>query len=107
MPLYFTVGGAVEAYGDKSGPTYLTVSFESAYAVDYAARWHLGSELVLARYLALRGGYKFNYSEETYSVGAGLKLPLPGGRSASVDVSYTQMGSLLNDPVRFTLSGSF
>ncbi len=107
MPLYFTVGGAVEVYGNRSGPTYLTVAFESAYAVDYAARWHLGSELVLARYLALRGGYKFNYSQETYSLGAGLKAPLPGGRSVGFDVSYTQMGSLLNDPIRLSLSGNF
>ncbi len=109
MPLYFTVGGAGELYGnqEEGDPTYLTVSFETAYAVDFAARWHVGSELVMGEHLALRGGYKFNYSEETFSVGAGVRVPMQEGRSLGIDIAWTQFGDLLNNPLRLTVSGSF
>ncbi len=109
MPLNFTTGVAMEIYGNKEegDPTYLTVSAEAAYAVDYAARAHAGGELVLSNLLAVRGGYKFNYDGEKWSMGGGLKIPVQEGRTLNLDLAYTDAGGLLNNPLRMTLSGNF
>ena len=106
MPMYFDIGTAMEVYGEKGEPVSLTVAFESAFAVDYEQRWHLGGELWLANTLALRGGYKFNYDQEDFSLGAGLKGTF-GDRKITLDVSYTNFGRLLNNPIRVSLGGSF
>ena len=109
MPLNFTTGAAMEIYGNKEegDPTYLTVAGEVAYAVDFAARAHIGGELVLAKLLAVRGGYKFNYDAESWTMGGGLMLPVQEDRNIKLDVAYTDGGELLNSPLRMTLSGNF
>ena len=107
MPLYYNVGLAMEAYGEKGDPAYLTVSAESAYAADYEIRAHVGAELWMQNMFALRAGYKVNYDSDSYSVGAGLKYEIAGDRSITVDVAYSDMGAYLNAPVRVSVGGTF
>ena len=106
MPMNFDIGAAMEVYGTQDDPTYLTLSFESAYFVDYEQRWQVGGELWLANAIALRGGYKFNHDVEDFSLGAGFKTTF-GERSVAVDVSYTNGGRLLSAPLRFSVGGTF
>ena len=106
MPMYFNIGSAMEVYGELGDPASLTLSFESAFAVDYEQRWHIGGELWLANTLALRGGYKFNYDGESFSLGAGIKGTF-GGRKITADVSYTDFGDLLDAPIRLSIGGEF
>ena len=106
MPMYFDVGAAMEVYGEKGDPASLTVSFESAFPIDYAQRWHVGGELWIANTLALRGGYKFNYDEEDYSLGVGIRGTF-GERTIFADLAYSNFGNKFDKPIRLSIGGSF
>jgi hypothetical protein len=112
MPLYFNVGLAMEAFGKREEKNYLTISAESAYAVDYGQRVHVGAELWMVNLLALRAGYKFNYDSESYTLGAGLRWKMGGkGRALTADFAYSGLrsdaGQFFDAPLRFSVGGSF
>ena len=107
MPLVYSIALATELYGKVGDPVYLTASAENTFFVDYEGRVHTGAELWLANTLALRGGWKFNYDTESFSVGLGLKRKLLGERAFSVDFSYSDMGDLLDPAYRLSVGGSF
>jgi hypothetical protein len=107
MPLYYNLALAGEVLGERGGPACLTLSGESAFAADYELRAHVGAELWLRDMLALRGGYKFNYDTDAYSVGLGLKVGVGGDRAMTVDVAYSDMGKYFSAPLRLTLGGTF
>jgi hypothetical protein len=106
MPMVFTVTGAMEVYGEAQDPNRLTVSFENVFAIDYDNRAHLGAELWLHDRLALRSGYKFNYDTDSFSAGAGVRIPR-GQRHLAVDVAYTHMGDLLDPALRVSVGMGF
>jgi len=106
MPLVFNIAAAMEVYGKTEDPTHVTVALENLFAIDANERYHLGTEVWLGGIVALRAGYKFRYDEEGFSGGAGLKHTMKG-KTVSVDFSYTDFGSRLTAPLRFTLGGSF
>ena len=87
LPLYFNINTAMSLIGSKGSPFQWLVSVESAFATDYRDRYHLGTEMWIADMIAIRGGYKFYYDTEDWTLGAGLKLGL-GSREVIVDVSY-------------------
>ena len=106
MPIVFHVGTSLEVIGELGDPMSLTGSFEGTYFTDRFQRWSLGGELWLRDLLAVRAGRKWRYDAETWSVGAGLKAKLLGN-TFQVDVSYSDYGRLLKNPVRLTFSGAF
>ncbi len=106
VPSVFSIGGAMEIYGEQGDPSYATLSSEALFVTDFGTRVHVGAELWLANVLALRGGYKFNYDAESFSLGAGIKWELDD-RMFTVDVSYTNFGDLLNEPIRISVGGAF
>jgi hypothetical protein len=106
MPMVFSVTAAMEVYGEKQDPNRLTVSFENVFAIDYDNRGHLGAELWMQDTLALRAGYKFNYDTDAFSAGAGVKYPYMG-KTVKVDFSYSDMGSLLDPALRFSVGLGF
>jgi len=105
-PINFNFGMAMEVYGEKGDPNYLTLAVETITATDYGQRWNFGGELWIANMLALRGGYKLNYDIEDYSLGVGLKYPF-GERNVRVDVSYSDGSAYFDAPIRIAVSGSF
>ena len=76
LPLYFNINTAMSLIGSKGSPFQWLVSVESAFATDYRDRYHLGTEMWIADMIAIRGGYKFYYDTEDWTLGAGLKLGL-------------------------------
>lgn len=106
MPVEFNIGASMEFLGNLGDPLSVTTSFESAYFTDRGQRWHAGAELWAMNIVAVRAGYKWNYDEETWSIGAGLKGGL-GERDLRVDIAYTNFGDLLDSPLRVSFSGSF
>ena len=50
----------------------LLLSLETINTNDYGERYHVGGEYILLDFLALRGGYRFNYEEGNLSLGIGL-----------------------------------
>ena len=107
-PVAFAVGGAVEMFGQRDDQTYLTVTFENYFATDNAdVQYRLGGELWLQKSFALRGGYKFKFDEQSWTLGAGLKFTVADGRVVQADIAYSDFGEYLDSPLRFTLSGAF
>ncbi len=106
LPLYFNINTAISVIGREGSPVQLTLSTESAFATDYRDRYHVGAELWLLDKLALRGGYKFNYDTEDYTLGLGFRMRF-GGRKITLDITYSNFSSYFNAPLRFSLGGSF
>lgn len=106
MPVHFNFAAAMELYGKKNDPFLFTFAFEAAYTVDFKDRYLLGGEMWMANTLALRGGYKFSYDVEGYTVGAGVKRAVGRGRWLGADVSYGA-AKYFESPIRVSLSGAF
>ena len=106
LPLYFNVNTAMSLIGSKGSPFQWLVSIESAFATDYRDRYHLGTEMWIADIIALRGGYKFYYDTEDWTIGAGLKLGI-GSRKVIIDISYSNFVEYFDPPLRFSIGGSF
>ncbi|OGG46163.1 MAG: hypothetical protein A3F84_26145 [Candidatus Handelsmanbacteria bacterium RIFCSPLOWO2_12_FULL_64_10] len=107
MPISYNMAISDELIGKQGDPLCLTASLETVYAVDYKQRYHVGGELWLGDILALRGGYKFNYDLESYSVGAGVKYGMGRGRTLLLDVAYTKVNSLMQSPLRVSMGSTF
>ncbi|MDP6778964.1 MAG: PorV/PorQ family protein [Candidatus Latescibacteria bacterium] len=106
MPMAYSLSLASEVYGEKGDPAYLTLSAETLYEADYSMRYHVGGELWLQNMIALRAGHRFTYVADSYSLGAGVKYDIPGGKSVTVDVSYSKM-DFFEAPIRVTIGGTF
>ena len=106
LPLYFNVNTAMSLIGSKGSPFQWLVSIESAFATDYRDRYHLGTEMWIADMIALRGGYKFYYDTEDWTIGAGLKVGI-GSRKVIIDISYSNFVEYFDPPLRFSIGGSF
>jgi len=57
----------------------------------------MGMELGLYKSLFIRGGYKFNYEEVTYALGAGFDLKKILNWNARLDYSFVSFGRF--DPI--------
>jgi len=95
LPLTFVIGFAVDAFdiiGNNDQKTHsLMIAMDAIHPRDYTERIHLGAEYWFMDMIALRSGYKFNYDEEGYSVGAGAKLSV-GGLDIKLDYAYSDFG---------------
>ncbi len=106
LPLYFNVNTAMSVIGKRNDSINLLVSIESAFATDYRDRYHLGTELNLFNAFSLRGGYKFFYDTEDFTLGAGFKINLKGSR-INIDLAYSNFSEYFSPPLRLSLTGSF
>ena len=106
MPVDFNIGLSSRILGSEEGPFSLVIAAENSYAVDLADRYRIGAELILLDILALRCGYRFNYSNEDYSLGMGI-CPKIMGKKFNIDFSYTNMIEFFDAPLRISISGTF
>ncbi len=106
LPLYFNINSAMSIIGEQGSPVQLLVSAESAFATDYRDRYHVGSELWIADMIALRGGYKFFYDTEDWTIGMGLKLKM-GPRKIILNIAYSNFDEYFDPPLRVSIGGSF
>jgi len=76
----------------------LLFAFDMVEARDYGQQYHLGGEYSMRDVLFLRGGYKFNYDEESYALGVGFKY-----YNIRFDYSYGDFGDTLDPVHRFSV----
>ena len=107
QPLIYTIAMAMEAYGRKGDPNYLTVATELTHHIDDRERFHAGGEFWIANTLALRAGYRWRYDLGDWSLGAGVHRDLGGGRKIGVDFAYVNFGDLFDAPLRVSVVGAF
>ena len=96
MPLTFDFGMAMDVLSitdpdfEDNGSS-LTLAVDALHVRDYSMRVHTGLEYGFMDTVFLRGGYKFNYDEESFSAGLGLNTEM-GGLGFQADYAYTAFG---------------
>ncbi len=93
LPLTFNIGTAMDILDlikpDHTNP--LILSIDAVHPRDFTERVHIGGEYWYNDIIALRGGYLFNYDEQSFSAGIGLKQTIMG-MDIKVDYAYSAFG---------------
>lgn len=76
MPLDFRLGVAMDFLDEPNSKNLLTVSVDGNHPNDGPEKLRLGVEYTFAKIFSIRGGYKFNYDEESFTFGAGINYPV-------------------------------
>jgi len=95
LPLTFRFGAAIDlnqVFAPNLQKHVLTLAIDALHPKDYSERMHFGLEYVFDQMFALRGGYKMNYDEESFTGGAGLKTTIKG-LQIRFDYSFTDFGA--------------
>ena len=92
MPATFKFGIAMDAL-DTPGQR-LTVSAEFRHPADTSEKINVGAEYSLNETYFVRGGYKMNYDEESFTAGGGARLVVGALGRLGVDYSYSDFGYL-------------
>ncbi len=90
-PTIFKFGFALEPYRDEENS--ITTSIQLNHPNDNSENFSLGMEYQLVKTFFVRGGYKFNVDEESYSFGAGVATTLTSVH-INVDYGYSAFGRL-------------
>lgn len=110
LPLVFRVGVSGNLVGSDGfltveGPHRLVGAVEAINTNDFSERLHLGAEYTFNDLLSVRGGYRLNYDEGNWSIGAGL-TPAVGGMQMRLDYAYVSY-EFLDAPHRLSASFAF
>ena len=110
IPLVFRIGVSGTLVGQNAfmdlGPQHeVVLSTEAINTNDFNERLHFGLEYTFNELFVLRGGYRLNYDEGNWSVGAGLN-PEIGGVRMRFDYAYVGY-SFLAAPQRLSVSFAF
>lgn len=95
MPIDFRAGVAMDFFENREDAHFLTVVFEGDHPNDGPEKFHLGGDYVFQDVLSLRAGYRFNYDEQGYSLGAGY-IYTYGGFRGVVNYAFLDFGALDN-----------
>ncbi len=104
LPLIFRVGLAMDVI--STDHHRLTLAADVYDPRDYKARENVGMEYAFRSMFFVRGGYKINYDEDSFSVGAGFDYHVQGVGNIVFDYSFSDMGRL-NNITRFSIGLSF
>jgi len=104
LPLIFRVGLAADLI--STDMHRLTIAADVYDPRDYKVRENVGFEYALKSMFFVRGGYKFNYDEESFTAGFGLKYGVEGLGGIIIDYAYADMGRL-NSINRFSIGLAF
>ena len=103
LPMDFKIGAAVDLLDRPSHR--LTLGIQGSHPSDNEERRNVGLEYCWRDLASLRGGYKFQYDDESYSFGGGLSRQL-GSIGLAVDYAYCPFRHL-EDAHRFSLGVVF
>lgn len=107
LPLNFRVGVAYEPI--KIDQHKVSVALDALHLSDNYESVNIGGEYTFNDLFSIRGGYKSMFlqdSEESFSIGAGIKQYLLGNVAIQFDYAYQDFGRL-NNIQKFSLSINF
>ncbi len=90
-PTMFRIGFAFEPWQNESNR--ITTSIQLNHPNDNSENVSLGAEYSYNEILNIRGGYKINSDEQSFTAGAGVKLPL-GIANVAVDYAFAKFSRL-------------
>lgn len=94
LPLMFRIGVAYDiAYGANNRVTLVAEARDPA---DNEQQGSVGTEVAFAETFFLRGGWKFNYAEESWTVGGGVDLGIWSNTNLTLNYAYADFGQLSN-----------
>jgi len=93
LPLDFRAGIAMDFLDAPESRHLLTVVLEGEHPNDGTEKVHLGVSYCFDGIFSLRGGYKFNYDVQRFTVGGGISYPI-GGSVATINYAYVDFGVL-------------
>jgi hypothetical protein len=99
IPLTYRLGMMMDILGPNSqisasSDHRVTLMADGNDPIDHYLRYNTGVEYEWKRVVALRGGYKFNYDEATYTFGAGLNVNMGSQSMFQVDYAFGNYGLL-------------
>jgi len=92
MPIDFRVGLAMDFF-EGSDMNLLTATVEGVHPNDGPEKVNVGVEYSMAGMVYLRAGYRFNYDEESFTLGGGFNYKV-GNVSARINYAYVDFGLL-------------
>ncbi|MCH8494802.1 MAG: PorV/PorQ family protein [Balneolales bacterium] len=97
LPMTFRLGLAMDVFQITGIPPMheLTLAADFIHSRDYSERVNIGAEYAFRDLFFLRGGYKFNYDIESFSMGGGVKVEAAGVRM-TVEYAHVQMDVFSN-----------
>ena len=104
LPLLFRIGVSTTAFDFDN--YNLSLHYMVVDSRDYDVRHNIGASFKIFDVVTLRGGYRFNYDESTFSAGIGFKAKTDFMGDVMIDYAYTDFGRL-NGINQFTLSLNF
>lgn len=107
LPLTLDFGMAMDLLklsGDTNESSSLTLAVDWVHPRDFEERLHVGMEYAFMDMLYLRGGYKFNYDEESVTAGLGVQYIADAGFGVKADYAYAAFGEFFGNVNRFTVS---
>ncbi|MBD3274425.1 MAG: PorV/PorQ family protein [Candidatus Marinimicrobia bacterium] len=107
LPLTFDFGIAMDLLKifQENSNNQLTLAVDAVHPRDWDERVHVGVEYDYMGMLFLRGGYKFNYSEEGLTAGLGVDYEI-GGVGIKADYAYSPFG-IFENVNRFSIGLAF
>lgn len=96
LPLMIRIGVAMDVMGQgdvivSSSSNRLTFALDAEHPNDAPEHVNLGVEFAFHEMFFLRGGYRFNYDLEKFTLGGGIKLPL-ANIDAAIDYAVMPFG---------------
>ena len=110
LPLTLDFGMAMDLLqlsGEENENSQLTLAVDWVHPRDYEERLHVGVEYGFSEIIYLRSGYKFNYDEEGFTAGLGLRFLADAGFGVKADYAYAAFGEFFGSVNRFTVSFLF
>lgn len=93
-PITFRIGlslSVLEVLNVNDEDQYLLLAVDAVHPRDYEEHLDLGLEYKLFKIISLRGGYKVNYSEQSFTAGIGLDYKV-AGLDLRVNYAYGAFG---------------
>lgn len=104
LPINFKFGGAINVI--ERDDHLLTFAAEGAHPSDNLEKYNAGLEYTFKDAFTLRGGSRFNYDEDGFTFGAGMRIPFGEESELRFDYAYQDFG-VLTEVHRFTMSIAF
>ena len=107
MPMLFVLGAGYDVVEPSvNSPHRLTVAGEYVKPNDAPEKFNLGAEYFGFDYFTFRAGYRFNYDEEGFTLGAGATYAVEDEFRLRVDFAYADLARF-NDVMMFTVGVGF
>jgi hypothetical protein len=107
MPMLLVLGAAYDILeSSPENPHRLTIAADYVKPNDGPDKVNVGLEYFAFSNIYLRGGYRFNYDEESYTFGFGAQYSVSDDLLLKADYAYAKVGRF-NSVSMFTLGFGF